>query len=76
MVQYTVHPLTKLSQEVLPSLSKVAGFGEACLVPCCDVTSWASKFGNKRVNDWIAFRLCSWNCMLARLFGFVYMKIQ
>ena len=42
--------------EVLPSVSKVAGFGGACpgvlKVSCCGVALWALlKFGDRRVND-------------------------
>ena len=56
---------------------KLLGFGEACF----GVMLWRDIMGFEiwlQACQWFgfAFRLCSWNCMLARLFGFVHMKIQ
>ena len=53
---YISHATSSIPAEILPSVSKVAGFGEACFgvlkVSCCGVASWVlTKFGDKRVND-------------------------
>ena len=48
---------------------KLLGFGEACFgvlkVSCCGVASWATKFGDKRVNDLDLLSGYVVRCMLA-----------